>query len=44
MRTHNDELAHLEVMDDGKCFGEAVSANVPIGPDALTYFAALAQT
>ena len=44
MRTHNAELAHLEVMDVGKCFGEAVSADVPSGPDALAYFAALAQT
>ena len=44
MRTHNDELARLEVMDVGKCFGEAVSADVPSGPDALAYFAALAQT
>ena len=44
MRTNNDELACLEVMDVGKCFGEAVSADVPSGPDALAYFAALAQT
>jgi betaine-aldehyde dehydrogenase len=44
MREHNDELARLEVMDVGKCFGEAVSADVPSGPDALSYFAALAQT
>lgn len=44
MRAHNDELARLEVMDVGKCLGEAVSADVPSGPDALAYFAALAQT
>ena len=44
MRTQNNELARLEVMDVGKCFGEAVSADVPSGPDALAYFAALAQT
>jgi len=44
MRAHNDELARLEVRDVGKCFSEAVSADVPSGPDALSYFAALAQT
>ena len=44
MRAHNNELAQLEVEDVGKCFGEAVSADVPSGSDALAYFAALAQT
>ena len=44
MRAQNNELARLEVMDVGKCFGEAVSADVPSGSDALAYFAALAQT
>lgn len=44
MREKNDELSRLEVLDVGKCFGEATSADVPSGPDALSYFAALAQT
>ena len=44
MRAHNEELAQLEVKDVGKCYSEAVSADVPSGPDALAYFAALAKT
>ena len=31
-------------MDVGKCFSETVTADVQSGPDALAYFAALAQT
>ncbi|MEC8553279.1 MAG: aldehyde dehydrogenase family protein, partial [Pseudomonadota bacterium] len=44
LRDNNDALARLEVMDVGKCLGEAVSADVPSGADAMEYFGALAQT
>ena len=40
----NDDLARLEVRDVGKCYGEAVSADVPSGADAMAHFAALART
>lgn len=44
LREHNDELARIEVLDVGKVYGEAVSADVPSGADAMDFFAALAQT
>ena len=44
LRENNDRLAQLEVMDVGKCLGEAVSADVPSGADAMEFFGALAQT
>ena len=44
MREANDELARLEVQDVGKLYSEAVSADVPSGPDALDYFASLTAT
>ena len=44
LRAHNDELARIEVLDVGKVYGEAVSADVPSGADAMDFFAALAQT
>ena len=44
MREANDELARLEVQDVGKLYSEAVSADVPSGPDALDYFASLSAT
>ena len=44
LRDRNDELSRLEVRDVGKCYGEAVSADVPSGADAMAYFAALAAT
>jgi len=44
LRDRNDALSRLEVQDVGKCYGEAVSADVPSGADAMAYFAALAAT
>ncbi len=44
MRAHNEELSRLEVQDVGKSLAEARTADVPSGPDALSYFAALTQT
>ena len=44
LRDRNEELSRLEVRDVGKCYGEAVSADVPSGADAMAYFAALAAT
>ena len=44
LREHNEELARIEVLDVGKVYGEAVSADVPSGADAMDFFAALAQT
>ena len=44
LREANDELSRLEVQDVGKLYSEAVSADVPSGPDALAYFASLTAT
>lgn len=44
LRDANDELARLEVMDVGKLYAEAVSADVPSGADAMEYFGSLIQT
>ena len=40
LREANDELSRLEVQDVGKVFAEAVSADVPSGPDVLEYMGA----
>ena len=39
MRETNAELARLEVMDVGKLYSEAESADVPSGTDAFDFFA-----
>lgn len=44
LRDRNEELSRLEVRDVGKCYGEAVTGDVPSGADAMAYFAALALT
>ncbi len=43
LRAANDELSRLEVLDVGKLYSEAVSADVPSAADAMDHFAALAQ-
>lgn len=40
----NSELARLEVQDVGKVYSEAVSGDVPSGPDALEFFGAAIMT
>ncbi len=40
----NEELARLEVQDVGKVYAEAVSADVPSGPEALEFFGAAIMT
>ena len=40
LKAANEELARLEVKDVGKVYGEAVSADVPSGPDVLEFFGA----
>ena len=44
MREANAELARLEVMDVGKLYTEAESADVPSGTDAFDFFAAAITT
>ena len=44
LREANDELSRLEVQDVGKVFAEAVSADVPSGPDVLEYMGAAIMT
>ncbi|MBL6782689.1 MAG: betaine-aldehyde dehydrogenase [Alphaproteobacteria bacterium] len=44
LRDANDELSRLEVQDVGKVYAEAVSGDVPSGPDALEYFGAAIMT
>ena len=44
LRSRNDALSRLEVRDVGKCFAEAVSADVPSGADAMAFFASMAMT
>ena len=44
MREANDELARLEVLDVGKLYTEAESADVPSGTDAFDFFAAAITT
>lgn len=44
LRSRNDALSRLEVRDVGKCFAEAVSADVPSGADAMAFFASMALT
>lgn len=40
----NEELSRLEVQDVGKVYSEAVSGDVPSGPDALEFFGAAIMT
>ncbi|MCE2518056.1 MAG: betaine-aldehyde dehydrogenase [Alphaproteobacteria bacterium] len=40
----NEELSRLEVRDVGKVYAEAVSGDVPSGPDALEFFGAAIMT
>ena len=40
----NDELSRLEVQDVGKLYSEAVSADVPSGAEAFSFFASLCAT
>ena len=44
MREANAELAQLEVMDVGKLYAEAETADVPSGTDAFDFFAAAITT
>ena len=44
MREANAELARLEVLDVGKLYTEAESADVPSGTDAFDFFAAAITT
>jgi betaine-aldehyde dehydrogenase len=44
LMTANEELSRLEVQDVGKIYTEAVSADVPSGPDALEFFGAAIMT
>ena len=44
MREANAELAQLEVMDVGKLYAEAETADVPSGTDAFDFFAATITT
>ena len=44
LREANDELSRLEVQDVGKVFAEAVSADVPSGPDVLEFMGAAIMT
>ncbi|MGB1919561.1 MAG: betaine-aldehyde dehydrogenase [Candidatus Puniceispirillales bacterium] len=44
LRDANDELSRLEVQDVGKVYAEAVSGDVPSGPDALEFFGAAIMT
>ena len=44
MREANEELAHLEVLDVGKLYTEAKTADVPSGTKAFDFFAAAITT
>ncbi|NBQ83701.1 MAG: betaine-aldehyde dehydrogenase, partial [Alphaproteobacteria bacterium] len=44
LREANEDLSRLEVQDVGKVYAEAVSADVPSGPDVLEYMAAAIMT
>lgn len=44
LREANEELSRLEVEDVGKSYTEAVSADVPSGPDVLEYLGAAVMT
>ena len=44
LREANRELSRLEVMDVGKVYSEAVSGDVPSGPDVLEFFGAAIMT
>ena len=44
LREANEELSRLEVQDVGKVYAEAVSADVPSGPDVLEYMGAAIMT
>ena len=44
LREANDELARLEVLDVGKVYSEALSADVPSGADVLEYLGAAVMT
>jgi len=44
LREANEDLSRLEVQDVGKVYAEAVSADVPSGPDVLEYMGAAIMT
>ncbi len=44
LRSRNDELAHLEVLDTGKPLQEALVVDVTSGADCIEYFAGAAAT
>ena len=44
LRARNDELSRLEVMDVGKLYAEAETADAPSGTDAFDFFAAAITT
>ena len=44
LRSRNDELARLEVLDTGKPWQEAVAVDVASGADAIEFFAGIAAT
>ncbi len=44
LRTHNDELARLEVADTGKPIAEASTVDVLSGADCLEYYGGIAAT
>jgi len=44
LRSRNDELAHLEVLDTGKPLQEALVVDVHSGADCIEYFAGAAAT
>ena len=44
LREANAELSRLEVEDVGKAYAEAVSADVPSGPDVMEYLGAAVMT
>lgn len=44
LRTRNNELAHLEVLDTGKPIAEASTVDILSGADALEYFGGIAAS
>ena len=44
LRDRNTELAEIEVLDVGKAYSEAVSGDVPSGPDVLEFMGAAIMT
>jgi betaine-aldehyde dehydrogenase len=43
LRSKNDDLAHLEVLDTGKPIAEALEVDIQTGADALEYYGGLAD-